>query len=30
MKGRSMPKAKPKFTKACSLGLVTGLFFILS
>ena len=25
-----MPKAKPKFTKAYSFGLVTGLFFILS
>jgi hypothetical protein len=25
-----MPKARPKFTKAYSFGLVTGLFFILS
>jgi hypothetical protein len=29
-KGRSHAKAKPKFTKAYSFGLVTGLFFILS
>src|SRR5215203_3417274 len=28
--GALMPKAKPKFTKAYSFGLVTGLFFILS
>ena len=28
--GALMPKAKPKFTKAYSFGLVTGLFFLLS
>jgi hypothetical protein len=29
-KGAAVSKAKPRFTKAYSFGLVTGLFFVLS
>ena len=30
MKGLTVSRVKPRFTKAYSFGLVTGLFFVLS